>query len=354
MFEAPPPIQGYIKSFVLLLFKGSVLVLPASILIALTAWGSLALYFLASKSKIRSASIAVLFGMIGLAALAGLTTWQSLWAKIAMAAFILAFASILIWWNSLSPSNSRDWQVDVARLSTATIDGDLVTIRNVRNLDYRTEKDFTPRYYDKTYDLKKLDSVDMISVYWMGPAIAHVFLSFGFAGEDYVAFSIETRKEIGEDYSAIKGFFRQYELYYLVADERDVIRVRTDFRVPEEQVYLYRTAVTPENARILFLEYMRAINRLAEKAEFYNALTSNCTTNIVLHARGFSRRVGYHWKILLSGYADKYLYDIGGIDSRLEFKELKRLSLINERAHEAKDAPDFSQRIRKGLPTIEP
>src|SRR5207244_1722109 len=140
-------------------------------------------------------------------------------------------------------------QPEVARLAYATIDGDLVTVHNIRNFDYRTETDFTPAYYDKTYDLKKLDSVDLVAVYWMGPAIAHLFLSFGFAG-DHLAISIEARKEKGEGYSSVKGFFRQYELYYVVADERDVIRVRTNYRKdPPEAVYVFPLRAPRETMR---------------------------------------------------------------------------------------------------------
>ncbi len=324
------------------------------VLLVATAWGVLALYYSGGKSAIWRLSLAASFGLFGLAALAGLAARYRLWGKVALVGFLVAFAILLVWWSMIEPSNSRDWQPEVARLATAKIDGDLVTIHNIRNFDYRTETDFTPRYYDKTYDLRQLRSVDLISVYWMGPAIAHVFLSFGFADQDYIPISIEMRKEQGEVYSAVKGFFRQYELYYVVADERDVIRVRTNFRNPQEEVYLYRTRITTDNARILFLDYIQAINKLAEQPEFYNALTSNCTTNILLHTRGFPNRLHYNWKVILSGYADKYLYEIGGLDDRLPFDELKSRSLINSRAHEAQGADDFSRRIRQGLLKPEP
>lgn len=323
-------------------------------LVGITGWGALALFYLTFDNMVGRTVLAVAFGLLGLAALAGLIMRHWHWGRTALICFFVAFALLLVWWSMVQPSNSRDWQPDVARLATATIDGDSVTIHNVRNFDYRTETDFTPRYYDKTYDLKHLSSVDVALVYWMGPAIAHVMLSFGFADRDYMAVSIEMRKEKGEEYSVVKGFFRQYELYYVVADERDVIRVRTNFRNPEEQVYLYRTQITPENARILFLDYLRTLNQLAEKPDFYHALTSNCTTNILLHARGFPNRLKYNWKVLLSGYAAEYLYEIDGLDTKLPFEELKRRSLINERAHQAGNAEDFSRRVRDGLPNHKP
>ena len=190
-----------------------------------------------------------------------------------------------------TPSNSRKWQSDVAVLPYATFDGDQVTLHNIRNFDYRTELDYTPHYYDKTFDLNELDEVDLIAVYWMGDAIAHIMLSFGFAGRDYVTISIETRKEVGESYDTIRGFFRQYELIYIVGDERDLIRLRTNYRKnPPEDVYLYRTAIPPANARRLFLDYLREINELKDHPAWYNTGTTNCTTNVYRHTHGEPRR----------------------------------------------------------------
>ena len=177
--------------------------------------------------------------------------------------FAVVFLGFLLVWRSVEPSNHRNWQPDVAELPYARFDGDLVTIHNIRNFDYRSETDYTPHYYDKTFDLRELDSVDLIAVYWMGDAIAHIMLSFGFAGRDYVTVSIETRKERGESYDTVRGFFRQYELIYIVGDERDLIRLRTNYRKdPPEDVYLYRAHGPRENARRLFLDYFREINAL--------------------------------------------------------------------------------------------
>ena len=166
--------------------------------------------------------------------------------------FVVSFLGLLLYWRTIEPSNDRDWAPEVARLPHATVDGDLVTLHDIRNFDYRTETDFTPAYYDRTFDLRKLDAVDVVTVYWMGPAIAHVFLSFGF-GDDHVAVSVEARKERGEGYSSVQGFFKRYELIYVVGDERDLIRVRTNYRRdPPEDVYLYRVRGPAENSRRLF------------------------------------------------------------------------------------------------------
>ena len=265
--------------------------------------------------------------------------------------FVACFALIVLWWMTIPASNDRSWQPDVAVLPYATVEGNHVTVRNIRNFEYRTETDFTPHYYDKTFDLEKLDSVDLIAVYWMGPDIAHLFLSFGFGGTDYLAISIETRKEVGEGYSTIKGFFKQYELYYVVADERDVIRVRSNYRKdPPEQVYLYRLQTSIERIRRVFLDYLATVNGLRAQPEFYNTLTTNCTTNIFMHTRVNPGSLAFSWKVLLSGHTAEYVYDNGGMGRKLSFSELQKRSLINAGAQRADTAPDFSRRIRDGLP----
>jgi Domain of unknown function (DUF4105) len=187
-------------------------------------------------------------------------------------------------------------------------------------------------------------------VHWMGDAIAHIMVSFGFAG-DHVAFSIETRKEKGEAYSSVAGFFKRYELIYVVGDERDLIRVRSNYRRPEELVYLYRTRMNHDNARRLFLEYVHRINQLKERPAFYNTLTTNCTTDVWSLARALSAtQVPLDWRVLLSGYFPEYAYDLGSLDTRIPFAGLKARSLINEAAHAADQDPAFSSRVRAGLP----
>jgi Domain of unknown function (DUF4105) len=247
-----------------------------------TIWGALAIYYSDLPGEAVRMGLAAAFALGTGAAFLLLHNRRR-----TLLGFFAAFAVVLLWWNSIEPSNERDWQTEVAVLPYATQDGDLVTLHNVRNFDYRTEQDFLPQYDDRTYDLRALDAVDLIAVYWAGDAIAHIMVSFGFAG-DHVAISIETRKENGEGYSSLAGFFKQYELIYVVGDERDLIRVRTNHRRPEELAYVYRTRMSPENARRLFLEYIRRINQLKERPEFYNTLTTNCTTDVWLLARALS------------------------------------------------------------------
>ena len=264
--------------------------------------------------------------------------------------FFVTFAALVGLYFQIPASNDRNWEPEVAVTPYATIKGDLITIHGVRNFDYRTETDFTPRWENRTYDLSKLDSADIIAVYWAGKAIAHIMISFGFEGKDYVAVSIETRKEKGESYSTLAGFFRQYELYYVVADERAVIRVRTTYRQPQEDVYIYRTNAPIKNVRRVFLDYVETMNELRDRAQFYNTLTTNCTTSIWMHTRMNPQSPPLSWKILLSGYVPDYLYDLGRLDTTRPFAELEKLSRVNERAHAADKDPAFSQRIRERLP----
>jgi hypothetical protein len=268
--------------------------------------------------------------------------------------FVVVFALLVFLYFRIPASNDRDWQPEVAMTPYAAINGDMITIHNVRNFDYRTETNFTPRWETRIYDLNKLDGADIIAVYWAGKAIAHIMVSFDFEGKDHLAVSIETRKEKGESYSTLAGFFRQYELYYVVADERDVIRVRTTYRQPQEDVYVYRTRAPLKNIRRIFLDYVKTMNELRVRPTYYNTLTTNCTTSIVFHTRMNPESPPMSWKVLLSGYVPDYLYELGKIDTTKPFAELEKLSHVNARAHAADKDPAFSQRIRQGLPTPAP
>lgn len=308
-------------------------------------WGILALDFLVPHNDILRNSLAIVFGALSLLAIIGI--YFRRWRLRVLTAYLVLFALLLGWWRTIEPSNERDWQTDVAVLPHADIEGDIVTVHNIRNFDYRSETDYTPAYYDKRFDMRKLEGADLVAVYWMGPAVAHIFISFAFSGGDHLAISIETRKEKGEEYSTLKGFFRQYELYYVVADERDVIRLRTNYRNPPEDVYVYRLQAPLENIRRVFFEYMAKINSLKDRPEFYNTLTTNCTTNIWFHTRVNPGHLPFNWKILASGYVPEYAYGAGRLDTSVPFSELKRRAHINARAKAADGAADFSRLIRK-------
>jgi hypothetical protein len=323
----------------------AVWMLLAASIMASGGWGALALYYSGPQAPVVQAVLATTFAIAALLALSafGFRRWR--WR--ALAAYLVLFAAVLVWWLGIEASNDRDWQPDVAKLAYATVEGDKVTVHNIRNFAYRSETDYTPAWYDKTYDLSKLEGVDLVAVYWMGPAIAHTFVSFAFAGGDHLAISIETRKEKGEAYSTVKGFFRQYELYYVVADERDVIRLRTNYRHdPPEDVYVYRVQGPVENGRRLFLEYVRQMNALKAKPDFYNTLVNNCTTDIWYNSRVNDAHLNFSWKILASGYVPEYLHESGRLDTSVPFAELQRRAHVNARAQAADTATDFSQRIR--------
>ena len=316
---------------------------------AITLWGVGALYFSPLLPARWRAFAAASYGTATILAFA-LLPWPG---RTAIAALAI-FAVLVILFLRIPASNDRDWQPDVSVTPRATVNGDLVTIRGVRNFDYRSESDFTPRWEDRTYDLRKLDSADIIAAYWTGKAVAHIMVSFGFQDQDYLAMSIETRKEKGESYSSLAGFFRQYELYYVVADERDVIRVRTTYRQPQEDVYIYRIRTPQINIRRSFLDYIQAMNDLCVHPRFYNTLTTNCTTTILMHTRMNPESPPMSWKILLSGYLPDYLYELGRIDTAKPFADLKKLSRVNERAHAADKDASFSQHLRQGLPKPAP
>jgi hypothetical protein len=259
-----------------------------------------------------------------------------------------AFAVVVSWWLTLKPSNDLAWQPDVAQTAWADINGDELTIHNVRNCDYRTETDFTPHWETRTVRLSQIAGMDVAINYWGSPWIAHPIVSFQFSDGLPLCFSIETRKTVGQQYSTLEGFYRRYTLIYVVADERDVIRLRTNYR--REDVYLYHTLASPAQARERFREYINTINILHENPRWYNAVTSNCTTNIRTQ-RAANLRVPWDWRILLNGKADEMLYPDHAIATGgLPFTELKQRSLINERARAADQDPDFSTLIREGLP----
>ena len=258
------------------------------------------------------------------------------------------FVTVLSWWFTLQPSNDRDWQPDVAVLPYADINSNEVTIHNIRNCDYRTETDFEVHHYDRTFFLDQLRTMDLYLVTWGSPHIAHTMVSFGFTNGDQVCCSIETRKEKGEDYSAVKGLFRRFELTCIIADERDLVRLRTNYRQGEE-VCLYRLKATPEQAHKLFFDYLYRINELHERAKWYNAVTENCTTAIRTQ-RDVTDRAPWDWRMLLNGHLDELLYEHEMIVTNLPFAELKKLSNINARARAADKAADFSRQIRSGLP----
>jgi hypothetical protein len=247
----------------------------------------------------------------------------------------------------VKPSNHRDWTPEQAKLSYAEVKGNQVTVHNIRDCRWRSLDDFTVAYCDKTFDLDKLTSVDFIVVPFNEmPSLGHTMLSFGFQGEDYVALSVEIRKERGEAFSPIKGFFQQYELIYVVASERDLIQRRVNCDLCD--VYLHHSTATPAQGRKLFLDVMRRVNKLAKEPEFYDTLTNNCTTNIRNHINHLKPdKVPYDYRVLLPGYSDRLAYDLGLIENHGSYEETRLRARVNYQAYLSRDDPEFSQEIRR-------
>ncbi|HZR82959.1 MAG TPA: DUF4105 domain-containing protein [Candidatus Binatia bacterium] len=308
----------------------------------MTAWGALALHFAGPRPASLANALAGAWVVVAVAIFALVRP-----PRRALVAFAVAFAALLVWWSTVRPSNDRDWYPDVARLPRGEVHGDIVTIENVRNFDYRSETDYTPHWETRTLDLSKLEGLDLFLSYWGSPAIAHTILSWSFSDGQHLAISIETRKERGEEYSAIAGFFRQYELYYVVADERDLVGLRTNQR--GEGVYLYLLRTPRERARRMLLDYVAGMNELAREPSFYNAATQNCTTTIRTHVIQIGVAMPWDWRILVNGYIDQLLYEQGVIDTSRPFGEVRERSLINPRAKADGGSPNFSARIREGL-----
>lgn len=263
---------------------------------------------------------------------------------IARGVYALALIAAMIWWASIKPSFDHEWAPDVAHIVTGTRDGDIVTLTNVRNFDWRTETEFTPRWETRRYDLSKIESVDLFLSYWSSPAIAHTLVSFGFEDGQHVVFSAEIRKEKGESFSSIGGFFKEFDLALIAADERDIVRLRTNAR--GEDVYLYPIHMPKAGMQELFLSYLETGNRLASVPTFYNTVTANCTTVVFRLLRALDPALPFDYRILLSGYLPGYIYQNQGLETGLTEAEFRRRAAISVLGIAAGDSPDFSTAIR--------
>jgi predicted transposase YbfD/YdcC len=310
------------------------------------AWAAGALYYDLPIPWLRT-PLALVYGLVTIAALFFV---KPRWRAVGLVAG--GFALVLAWWFTIKPSNEGNWQPDVAQLGWAEVNGDEVILHNVRNNDYRTETDYTARWETRTVRISQVTGVDLAINYWGSPWMAHPIASFQFADAPPVCFSIETRKQVGQSYSAIGGLYRQFALIYVVADERDVIRLRTNYRHGED-VYLYRTTMNPSQARERFNEYVRSLNEIREHPRWYNAITTNCTTSI-RDQHPTAERIPWDWRLLLNGKADELMFERHTIvTANLPFAELKARSLINTRAKAADALSNFSELIRVGLPEFQ-
>jgi hypothetical protein len=307
----------------------------------LVIWGTLAIWFWPGLPVGVRLAVAIAFAALGIWAL-----WLARSRKVLLA-FAGLYAVLVVAWTAIAPQLDRHWRPEVAVLPRAYVSGDRVRLAGVRDFSYRSTDDFTPRYREREVQLSRLTGVDFYISYWMPGPIGHTFLSFVFDDVEPVSISIEARPEAHEGFAPVGSLFKQFELIYVVGEERDIVGVRTNHRA--EDVFLYRIDTTPENARQLFLIYLERINELAERPEFYHLLSNNCTLNIVRYANAVGPGSRFDIRHYLNGLFDGYLYQRQLLQGSLPFEELRSRARINEAAQAAGEATDFSQRIRVQL-----
>jgi len=314
--------------------------------ILVIAWTTLAIYFSNLPWPELRLALAVVF-----AAFAVWAFWVSRRRRMRAVAYALVIG-VIGWWLTIAPSHDRNWRPEVAVMPRAFIDGDHVRLTGVRNFDYRSRNDFTVHYEERKVDLAHLTGLDFYVSYWAEGPVGHTFVSFDFDNAAPLSISIETRPEVGRGFEPIASMFKQFELIYVVGEERDIVGVRAIHR--RESVYLYHLNTSFADARQLLMVYLERINELADRPEFYNLLTNSCTINIIRYANATGRKGGFDFRHLFNGLIDSYLYHSGRLDTTLPFDELRRRSLINDVAQATGGAPEpeFSRRIRVGLPTI--
>jgi hypothetical protein len=309
------------------------------------AWGAIALFYQLPGPTPARATGAVAWGVLYIGLLAALFGWRAWWAPIGLA---IALALLIGWWTTIRPRNDRVWSDDVARLLSGEVHGSRVTLHNVRDFDWRSDDDFDARWETRDYDLDHLVSADAILSYWSSEAIAHAMLSFGFDDGRHVVFSMEIRREKGEAFSEVGGFFKQFELVLIAADEHDIVRVRTNVRGEDD--YIFPLRMPGEAMRSLFLSYVNAANDLVQRPRFYNTVTSNCTTIVYRMAKRIDGGLPFDIRLLLTGYLPGYLRDNGALDRRLSVDEWRQLGRITDRARATRPGDDFSAIIREGVP----
>lgn len=317
------------------------------LVLMVTVWGALALLFQWPAGAGRWMLVSVWVGM-ALLSLYALSNGKNVF-------FVpqgLGLVLLLGWWGSIVPSNERLWATDVNRMSYGEIHGSVVTLHNVRDFNWRSETDFDERWITQDYDLQTLKSVDMFLSYWMGPVIAHTLVSFGFEDGRHVVFSVEIRKERGEAFSAIGGFFKEFELSLIAATEQDIVRTRSNVR--GEDVYMYSVELAKPAMQALFLSYVEQGRQLQTAPRFYNTLTANCTTIVYDMVSKIVDGVPWDWRVLASGYLAEYVYGLNALAPGHTFKELQQLGYINPRALAEQPGEDFSALIRRDLPLVGP
>src|ERR1700722_72247 len=324
------------------------ILVSALIIAPLTAWSALALWFRLPAPEALRGAAAIVFAVVGLATIVALFMRRSR-SLTAIVVFAIAFGGLLAWWSTIRPPLDGDWAPDVARQTTGSIAGDILTLADVRDFDWRTDNDFTETWSKRAYDLSKLKTLDLFLAYWGGPEMAHVIMSFGFEGDEYLAWSVEVRREKSSEFSPIADAFKSHTLVYLATTERDTVRLRTNVR--GEDVRLYRLNTPPEQARALLQEYVAESTALAEKPKFYNSTTANCATVVFKLVRAAGSKLPFDWRLVVNGFLPGYLYDHRAVVKTMPLSELMERARVSPQAKAADQSPDFSRLIRVGVPS---
>ncbi len=308
-------------------------------------WGTFAIWFkLPGPQQVRVAVAGcfALFGLLTLVALFRSVRWR--WLTV----YAALFSALIIWWNTLQPPTSGNWSPEVAQQVTGTIEGDTLTLHNVRAFEWRSAQDFTPNWVTRTYDLAQLESVDLYMSYWGGPAMAHLMLSFGFADGEYLTWSLEVRRSVGETFSPLADFFKSNSVSLIASIEEDVVGLRSN--IQEAEVFLFRLKSDPTRRRKLLEGYVDGANRLSQEPEFFHSVFTNCSKTIIDLARSVGASIPSDWRVIVNGYFPEYLYELGAMADEVSFEELRELGNISQRAREFGLRDGFAEAVRDGVP----
>ena len=339
----PEATSGRVRGAVALLLC---ILVSALVVVPVSAWSVLALWFRLPAPEGLRALAACLFALLGLATIAALFLRRSL---AGLTVFALVFGGLLVWWSTITPPLDGDWAPDVARQTTGTVEGDILTLSDVRDFDWRSDSDFAERWSKRSYDLTKLKTLDLFLAYWAGPEMAHVIMSFGFEDGDHISWSVEVRREKTGEFSPVADAFRNHTLIYLATTERDSVRLRSNVR--GEDVRLYRLNTPPGQARALLVEYALQATALAAQPKWYNSITANCATVVFKIVRAAGGTFPLDWRLVVNGFLPGYLYGQRVVVTSIPLAELMERARISEKAKAADQSPDFSQAIRAGVPS---
>ncbi len=315
-------------------------------LLVMSIWGALALHYQEPLEPIWTRALIALWSILSLLSL------FSLWRKrylINFGYFLLMFCMLLLWWSSIKPTHEKDWADDVMYMASGEVKGNLVTVHNVRNFKWRAEDAYIPKWETRTYDLTKIQSIDLFTSHWGIEAIAHVLVTFGFSDGQFITFTVEIRKTKGQSFDSLAGFFKAYELSIIATDERDAVGVRPNVR--GEDTYLYRLNMPKETMRQLFTAYIKKANDLVEQPQFYHTITANCTTIVFDMMEHISGKMPFDYRVLATGYLPEYVQDLNGFYAKdVPLEELTQKGLINTRSKAAMNLNTYSQDIRRDVP----